>query len=434
MTAPGDPVLPSYPPSYYAATRQQTAGFPPPAGRVRADVAVVGGGYTGVSTALHLAEAGVDVVLLEARRIGWGASGVNGGQLGSGQRWDVDELEAAFGITRARALWELAEEAKALVKERIARHDIACHYRPGILHVAHRPRFVPAYAALAEKLQREYGYDRIEVLDRSRLAEHIGSDRYFGGLYDRGAGHLHPLNLALGLAQAAHEAGARLHEAAPVQRYRRTREGLELETPQATVLAERMVLACNAYINGLEPRIRRYIMPIHNYIIATEPLGKERAQRLLPTDAAVADSKFVVDYFRLSEDGRLLFGGGESYRPDLRRDVKTFVRPFMLKVFPELADVRIDFGWGGTLAVTLPRLPDFGRLDGGRVLYAQGYSGHGVALANLAGRLIAEALLGEPERFDLMASLPVPPFPGGRLLRWPVFVAGMLYYALRDRL
>ncbi len=429
-----EPALPPYPGSWYAASRAGEIGFAPLAGDARADVAVVGGGYTGLSAALHLAEAGVDVVLLEARRVGWGASGVNGGQLGSGQRWDVDELEEAFGRERARALWDLAEEAKALVKERIARHRIPCHFRPGILHVAHKPRFVPRWFALVEKLRRDYGYDEIEALDRHQLAAHIGSDRYYGGTYDRGAGHLHPLNLALGLARAAHEAGARIHEATPVRRYRRAAGGLVLETPQGRVTAERMVLACNAYVDGLEPRVRRRIMPIHNYIIATEPLGEERARRLLPTDAAVADSKFVIDYFRLSHDRRLLFGGGESYRPDLRRDVKTFVRPFMLKVFPELADVRIDFGWGGTLAVTLPRLPDFGRLDGGRILYAQGYSGHGVALANLGGRLIAEALLGEPERFDLMASLPVPPFPGGRLLRWPVFVAGMLYYALRDRL
>lgn len=434
MTASREHALPPYPPSYYAATRTGEIDAPPLAGEARADVAIVGGGYTGVSTALHLAEAGVDVVLLEARRIGWGASGVNGGQLGSGQRWDVDELEEAFGRTRARALWELAEEAKALVRERIARHAIACDYRPGILHVAHKPRLVPACFALADKLRRDYGYEQIEPLDREALADHIGSDRYYGGLLDRGAGHLHPLNLALGLARAAMAAGARLHEGTPVRSYRRVGSDVLLTTPQGRLRSTRLVLACNAHIDGLAPPVARRIMPIHNYIIATEPLGPDRARQLLPGNAAVADSKFVVDYFRLSPDHRLLFGGGESYRPTPRRDIAAFVRRFMLRVFPQLAEVAIDYAWGGTLALTWTRLPDFGRLDGGRVLYAQGFSGHGVALANLAGKLIAEALLGRPERFDLMAALPTRSFPGGRLLRWPLFVAGMLYYALRDRL
>ncbi len=434
MTAPRNATLPSYPPSYYAATRMGEIAAAPLVGDTRADVVVVGGGYTGVSTALHLAEAGVDVLLLEARRIGWGASGVNGGQLGSGQRWDVDELEEAFGRIRARALWDLAEEAKALVKDRIARHGIACDYRPGILHVAHKPRLMPAYCALADKLRRDYGYAEVVPLDRHALADHIGSDRYYGGILDRGAGHLHPLNLVLGLARAARTAGARLHEATPVRRYRRAGRDLVLTTPQGSVRTEQLVLACNAYIDGLAPPVAKRIMPIHNYIIATEPLGRERARRLLPGNAAVADSKFVVDYFRLSADHRLLFGGGESYRPTPRRDIADFVRRFMLRVFPQLTDVAIDYAWGGTLALTWTRLPDFGRLEDGRVLYAQGFSGHGVALANLAGKLIAEALLGQPERFDLMAALPTRPFPGGRWLRWPLFVAGMLYYAMRDRL
>ncbi len=434
MTAARNGTLPAYPPSYYVATRTGEIAADPLVGDTRADVVVVGGGYTGVSTALHLAEAGVDVVLLEARRIGWGASGVNGGQLGSGQRWDVDELEDAFGRIRARALWDLAEEAKALVKDRIARHGIACDYRPGILHVAHRPRFVRTYFALADKLRRDYDYRDILPLDRQALADHIGSDRYAGGLLDRGAGHLHPLNLVLGLAQAARAAGARLHEATPVRRYRQSGSDLILTTPQGSVRAERLVLACNAYIDGLAPAIARRIMPIHNYIIATEPLPPKRARRLLPSNAAVADSKFVVDYFRLSPDHRLLFGGGESYRPTPRRDIADFVRRFMLRVFDQLTDVAIDYAWGGTLALTWTRLPDFGRLEKGRVFYAQGFSGHGVALANLAGKLIAEALLGRSERFELMASLPTRPFPGGRWLRWPLFVTGMLYYALRDRL
>ncbi len=423
-----------YPDSWYAATRTRDPERPAAQGELRTDVLVIGGGYTGLSAALHLAEAGIDVLLVEAGRVGWSASGRNGGQVGSGQRRDQDELERWFGRIRARALWDLAQEAKALVRDLVTRHRIDCDLKPGILTVAHSPKMARWCLEYADKLRREYDYDEIEPLDRDELRHHIGSRIYHGGWLDRGGAHLHPLNYALGLARAAEAAGARIHENTPARRYRREGAGILVETPRARIRAGRLVLACNAHVDGLEPRIARRIMPIHNYIIATEPLGEERARTLIPNDVAVADTKFVIDYYRLSGDRRLLFGGGESYRARLREDVKEFVRPCMLRVFPELKDVRIDYGWGGTLAVTLPRMPDFGRSKDGRVLHAQGYSGHGVALATLAGRLIAEAIAGDDARFQLMASIPVPAFPGGRLLRWPAFVLGMLWFSLQDRL
>ncbi len=423
---------PQHPPSYYAASAHDLAHQPPLDGSTRCDVCVIGGGYTGLSAALHLAERGFDVVLAEAQRVGWGASGRNGGQLCSGQRRDQWALEKTLGTERARQLWDLAEEAKRTVRERIARHAIECDLKPGLLHAAHKPADAEYFARYADKLAGEYGYDRIRAVDRAEMAEMLGTRRYFGGNLDLGAGHLHPLNYALGLARAALAAGVRIFEHTPAQRYDRLTP-TTVTTPRGDIRAEHLVLACNGYLDALEPRVAGRIMPINNYIVATEPLGETRARALIRDDVAVADSKFVIDYFRLSADRRLLFGGGETYRRSFPADIAGFVRPCMLRVFPQLAGVRIDYAWGGTLAITLARLPHFGRLAP-NVYYAQGFSGQGVALTSLAGKLIGEALAGSAERFDLFAGLPTPRFPGGTLLRWPALVLGMLYYALRDRL
>lgn len=422
----------AHPPSYYVATAKGMEAHPRLEGDVRADVCVVGAGYTGLSAALHLAERGYKVVILEAKRIGWGASGRNGGQVGTGQRKEQDELEARHGKDTARLLWDLAEEAKATVHSLIKTHNIECDLKPGILHVAHKASLAPWCFEFAEKLSRDYGYDQITPLSRTDLSAHIGSPVYHGGYLDKGGAHLHPLNYALGLARAAKDKGVQFYECS---RVRRLESGApaKLHTMTGHVVADHVVLACNGYLEGLEPRIAGHIMPINNYIIATEPLGDERAKSLIPNDVAVADTKFVIDYFRLSPDKRLLFGGGETYRRALIEDVPDFVRPYMLRVFPQLADVRIDYGWGGTLAVTMGRMPHFGR-TAANIYFAQGYSGHGVAMATLGGKLIAEALAGTAERFDVFASLPTPRFPGGTLLRSPGFVLGMMYYALRDRL
>ncbi len=422
-----------YPASYYVATARGLDPQPPLEGEHRCDVCVVGGGFTGVAAALHLAERGYQVTLLEAQRIGWGASGRNGGQMSGGQRLDPRSMAGLVGAERARALWQLGEEAKNLVKQRIARHAIDCDLKPGVIGAAIKPSHAEGMQAHARYLRDAYGYPHIRPLSREELRAEVASDRYYGGYLDSDSGHLHPLNYVLGLARAARAAGARVCEMSPVLELARRNGRPLLRSDKGSVAADYVVLAGNAHLGGLEPRIAATVMPINNFIIATEPLGAERARALIANDVAVADSKFVIDYYRLSADKRLLFGGGESYRMNYPKDIPALVRPCMLRVFPQLAAVKIDYAWGGKVAITMNRLPAFGRLDGD-ILYAQGFSGQGVALTTLAGKVIAEAVAGQAERFDLMASIPTPKFPGGTLLRWPSLVVGMLYYSLRDKL
>lgn len=419
-----------YPASWYAASAAPLDRFAPLQGATRADVCIVGGGYTGLSAALHLAQRGLKVVLLEAHRVGFGASGRNGGQVGSGQRLEQDELEQIAGVDAARRLWDLGEEAKALVRRLIDDHAMPCRYAPGIVHACRKPAEVAHARANAEKLQRDYGYDRIEPLGRAALQAILPSDEYCGGDIDRGAGHLHPLNFAIGLAKAAAAAGAQLHEGSTVTDIDQGPRPRVI-TAAGHVEADHVILAANGYLGGLMPQVAARVMPINNFIVATEPLGP-RAASVLRENVAVADTRFVVNYWRLSEDNRLLFGGGESYGyrfPDIAKTV----RGPMLQVYPHLKDTRIDYAWGGTLAITMSRLPCFLRVAP-NILSASGYSGHGVALATLAGKVLAEAVAGKAERFDLMASLPTPRFPGGAALRWPMLVLAMTWYGMRDRL
>jgi gamma-glutamylputrescine oxidase len=371
------------------------------------------------------------VVLLEAHRLGFGASGRNGGQVGSGQRQDQATLERMVGPDDARALWHLAEEAKGWVKDRIARHAIACDWQDGVLHADWRARDVPQTHAHAEKLARDYGYTRIAALDRAGIRAIVGSDAYQGGALDMGAGHLNPLAYALGLARAAAAAGARLFEGATVHHIEPGPK-IAVQTGQGRVLADHVILACNGYLGGLDRATAARVMPINNFILATEPLGA-RAAGVLARPVAVADSKFVVNYFRLTPDRRLLFGGGESYGYRFPRDIAALVRRPMLRVFPQLADVPVSHAWGGTLAITVSRMPAFLR-PAPNLWSASGYSGHGVAIASLAGRILAEAIAGQAGRFDLMARVPARRFPGGTALRSPLLALAMSWFALRDRL
>jgi len=419
-----------YPASYYAATRADLAPFAPLQGECRADVCVIGAGYTGLSAALHLAQAGRRVVVVEAHRVGFGASGRNGGQVGSGQRLDQIALEKIAGRDAAQAYWQIAQEAKTLVRDLIAAHDMPVTFRPGIAHACWHASEMRDTHAYAEKLQRDYGYDQIEPLDQPGIRALVGSPLYKGGEIDWGAGHIHPLNFAVGLARAAVAAGAVIHENSLVTGLQRGAT-VRVQTAQGVVVADQVILACNGYLGDLVPEVAAKVMPINNFMLATEPLG-DRAAGVLARPVAVHDTKFVVNYWRLSDDNRLLFGGGESYGwrfPDL---VQTVMKP-MLQVYPQLAGVPVTHAWGGTLAITLNRLPCFTRVTG-NILSASGYSGHGVALATLAGKLMAEATRGQADRFDLMAALPQPRFPGGVALRWPLLVLAMTWFSLRDRL
>lgn len=419
-----------YPASYYATTAALLAPFPALRGEVRADVCVVGGGYTGLSAALHLAERGFRVVLVEAHRLGFGASGRNGGQVGSGQRLDQVALEKMVGRDDAHRLWDMAEDAKDLVRSLIADHAMPCTFHDGVAHACWSDAEVRDSHAYGEKLRRDYGYDKLQSLDQAGIRALIGSPVYKGGEIDWGAGHVHPLNYAIGLAKAAVAAGAVIHEATHVHHIEHGAKPV-VRTDHGRVVADHVILACNGYLGDLEPKVAAKVMPINNFIIATEPLG-DRAAGILSQPVAVADTRFVVNYWRLSEDNRLLFGGGESYSyrfPDL---IKTVRKP-MLEVYPQLADVRIDYAWGGTLAITMNRMPCFIRPHP-NVLSASGFSGHGVALATMAGRVMAEAVAGQATRFDLMANLPQPRFPGGVAMRWPVLVLAMTWYSMRDRL
>lgn len=423
-----------YPDSYYAATANATAPFAKLEGDQTCDIVIIGGGFTGLSSALHLAERGYDVILLEAHRVGWGASGRNGGQVGSGQRREQDELEQMVGRDDAHKLWDIAEESKDLVKDLIAKHNIQCDWKPGILHADHRARFVEHSHAYAEKLQAEYGYEDIRFVDRDEMRAMLGTEFYHGGSLDTGAGHLHPLNFALGLADAARTASARIFEGAVVTSYENQAGKVTVKTKYGGVVsANKLILGCNGYLDALDDRVAKRVMPINNFVIATEPLGDDLARELIRDDVAVADSKFVINYYRLSADKRMLFGGGETYGYNFPRDIKAFVSPHMLEVYPQLKDVKIDYGWGGTLAITMNRMPFFEKIED-NVFTASGYSGHGVAMATLAGQIMADAVSGTMERFDVMANIKTPVFPGGKMLRFPMLVAAMLWYSIRDKL
>ncbi|WBL32320.1 FAD-binding oxidoreductase [Sinirhodobacter sp. HNIBRBA609] len=420
-----------YPASFYADTRDAAPERAALQGAVQADVCIVGAGYTGLSAALHLAEAGRRVILLEAHRVGFGASGRNGGQIGSGQRLEVTELEKMMGKPAARRLWDLAEEAKALTYDLAARAGVPT-YR-GIAHAALKPSEVAHAHEMAAYLATHYGYDQITPLDRDGLRALIPSERYIGGDIDRGAGHVHPLNLTLGMARLAEAAGAVIHETSVVTgiEHGTGTQKSRVRTAQGHVEAEHVILAANGYLDRLEPKVTARVMPLNNYIVATEPLG-ERARELLTENIAAHDTKFVVNYWRLHED-RLIFGGGESVTYRFPRDISAKARVPMLQVYPQLRDVKITHAWGGTLAITLNRMPYFGR-PSPNCLSASGFSGHGVALATLAGKLMAQAVTATGDGFDVMASVPTYPFPGGGYLRWPILVAGMTFYGLRDKL
>jgi gamma-glutamylputrescine oxidase len=415
--------------SYYVATANPFAPAPLLTGEREADICVIGAGLTGLSAALSAAERGLSVIVLEAGRVGWGASGRSGGQMIPGWRKGATELVEKFGMSEARALFALSREAHELVLARIAKHNIACDLTTnGHLLAASKLRDLTWMAKEVETLRDVMGYDHARMLTREEAISKVDAPSFHGGLLDAGGGHLHPLNYTLGLGGAVRAAGVQIYEHSAAISLQQQLGGVNVRTDHGIVRARHAVLACDALLGDLEPRIADYIMPVAAYQIATAPLAKAP----IADNLAVSDSRFVVDYFRMSADGRLVFGGGERYSRRPPADIAAFVRPFMLRVFPQLANTKIDYAWGGLVSITMTRMPQVGRI--GAVFYAQGYSGQGVLLTAVAGDAIAAAIAGDSARFDRLASLVTPEFPGGAALRSPLHVAGMVYYALRDQL
>ncbi|HEY4942436.1 MAG TPA: FAD-binding oxidoreductase [Rhizomicrobium sp.] len=412
--------------NYYAASAADAPALPRLGGDVRADICVIGGGYTGLSAALHAARAGAKVVLLEAQEIGFAASGRNGGQIHPGHRKEQSALEAWLGTAHARDLWRLSEEARALVFELAAD---GCDLKRGLVIAAHNAQAARNLADDAEYLARYYAYGELRMLDASETALALGTSAYGAARLDAGGGHLHPLKFARRLAAEAVAAGATLFEHSPALAIE---ESAIVRCALGTVTADHVILACDAFSGALAPGLAPYIAHVESFIVATAPLGEALNRAVLPSDAAVADTRHVLDYYRKGADGRLLFAGRESYwtPPD---DIAALVRPRMARVFPALADIAIDYAWRGTVGITRTRMPHFGRLSP-RVLFGHGYSGHGVALSVLGGKALAEAALGDSARFDILARMPPRKFPGGALLRKPMVTAALTMLKLLDAL
>ncbi|MCI1192064.1 FAD-binding oxidoreductase [Calidifontimicrobium sp. SYSU G02091] len=419
--------------SYYAATASREAPFPTLQGDVRADVAVVGGGLAGLSAAIELHDRGFDVVLLEAQDVGWGASGRNGGQAIHGLACDQEVIEQQLGLEEAKRVWAMSIEALDLIRQRIARFAIDCDWRDGYLGVATNERKARELRAWVDRIASVYGYAQTWI-ERADLPNWIASPRYAAGAYDPRSGHLHPLKYSLGLASAAARLGVRIYERSAVTALE-TGDTVRLRTAHGHVSARSVLLAGNVYLQqfapAVAPQLAARIMPVGTYIVATRPLGAERARALIPCGAAVCDTNFVLDYFRTSADHRLLYGGRVSYSTATPMNLAASMRRRMLRTFPQLDGVEVEHAWGGFVDISMNRAPDFGRV-GANVYYLQGFSGHGLALTGLAGKLVAEAIAGDASRFDTFARLKHRPFPGGRLLRMPALVAGMAWYRLRD--
>ncbi|MDG9927469.1 MULTISPECIES: FAD-binding oxidoreductase [unclassified Pseudomonas] len=420
-----------YPQSYYAASANPVPERPALQGETETDVCVIGAGYTGLSTALFLLENGFKVTIVEAAKVGFGASGRNGGQIVNSYSRDIDVIERTVGAKQAQLLGQMAFEGGRIIRERIAQYGIQCDLKDGGVFAANTPKHMK-HLESQKKLWERYGHTQLELLDAKRIREVVDTDSYVGGMLDMSGGHIHPLNLALGEAAAVESLGGVIHEQSPAIRIERGANPV-VHTPGGRVKAKFVVVAGNAYLGNLLPELASKSMPCGTQVITTEPLSDELARSLLPQDYCVEDCNYLLDYYRLSGDKRLIYGGGVIYGARDPADVEAIIRPKMLKTFPQLKDVKIDFAWTGNFLLTLSRLPQVGRI-GDNIYYSQGCSGHGVTYTHVAGKALAEALRGQAERFDAFANLPHYPFPGGRLFRVPFTALGAWYYSLRDKL
>ncbi|HSC18976.1 MAG TPA: FAD-binding oxidoreductase [Rhizomicrobium sp.] len=418
--------------NYYRASLGAGPERPALAGEARADVCIVGGGFTGLSAALHLAQAGARLTLVEGETIGFGASGRNGGQIHTGWRQSQQKLEHWLGEIHARDLWTLCEEAKALVRDLAAQHAIDCMLKGGLVIAAHDRAAARELADDTEDLRARYGYTSARMMDGDETARVLGTEVYPAARFDSGGGHLQPLAFSRGLAQAAEQAGATLCEHTRAKSIEQSAHRARVVCDNGVIDADCVIVACDAFSGELLPALAPYIAHVESFMTATEPLPDHLYERVLPCDAAVADTRHVLDYYRKSEDRRMLFAGREAYFT-LPKNIARMVRPRMEYVYPALKTARTEYAWSGTVGITRTRMPHVGGLSE-RVLFAQGYSGQGVALAPFCGKLLAEAALGRPERFEVLARVPAKPFPGGSALRKPVVAAGLLWFKLLDHL
>ncbi|MFK7699685.1 NAD(P)/FAD-dependent oxidoreductase [Pseudomonas caspiana] len=419
-----------YPQSYYAASANPVPERPQLQGDVETDVCIIGAGYTGLSSALFLLEHGFKVTVLEAAKVGFGASGRNGGQIVNSYSRDIDVIERSVGPEQAQLLGQMAFEGGAIIRERIAKYQIQCDLKDGGVFAAITDKQM-GHLEAQKRLWERYGHTQLELLDKRRIGEMIASEQYIGGMLDMSGGHIHPLNLALGEAAAVESLGGVIYEQSAAVRIERSAHPV-VHTESGRVKARFVIVAGNAYLGNLVPELAAKSMPCGTQVITTEPLSEELASTLLPQDYCVEDCNYLLDYYRLSADKRLIFGGGVVYGARDPANIEAIIRPKMLKAFPQLKNVKIDYAWTGNFLLTLSRLPQVGRL-GDNIYYSQGCSGHGVTYTHLAGKVLAEALRGQAERFDAFAGLPHYPFPGGQLLRTPLTALGAWYYSLRDK-
>ncbi|WP_293760266.1 FAD-binding oxidoreductase [uncultured Aquitalea sp.] len=420
-----------YPDTWYAATSRdrQTERAPLPGDR-DVDVLVVGAGFSGLYTAHNLADKGQSVAVIEASRVGWAASGRCGGQIILGLSCDMGPIEAALGRDGAREVWDLLRWAGGEIRHKIQRHAIDCELADGFLWTSILWQRIKLLCDWQEEAARHYGYDKLQFLTRRELPDHVGSERYVAGLIDPEGGHLHPLKYILGLAAALEAKGVPIYENTRALSYRDHGDGCTVETEHGVIRCRKLVLAANAYIDKLDPTLHRRVMPVGTYMIATEPLPVSLARQLLPSNMAVCDNQFVLDYFRLTADNTLLFGGKCTYSGRTPANLTESMRADMLRVFPQLKGTRISHTWGGHIDITVNRTPDLGQR--GNVYWAQGFSGHGVVPTCAAGKVLADAILGEDHLLRQFMRLSNPAFPGGDLLRVPLQAGGMFYYRLRD--
>lgn len=422
----------AYPPSYYAASRNIIRETKKLEGEVTADIVVVGAGYSGMSTAIHLAESGLKVVVVEAAEVGWGASGRNGGQVVNGLNASLATIGKRYGEKTANFVGGLVQEGAGIIYDWVERYGIDCDLKRGNIYAAYTEQHMRDLEA-KKALWQSHGMNDHELLDREAIRKHIGSDVYAGGMIDHSGAHMHPLNLVLGEAKAFEGLGGVIYEHSPVTKVSQSADSAVVETASGRVTAKTAVVCGNAYLGNVVPQLTSRIMPVSTQMMATAPLGKERAEALLPTGMCVEDVRYILDYFRISADYRLIFGGGVVYGGTDPADVVAKLRPNMDKVFPQLKGERVDFAWSGNFALSFSRVPQMGRL-GNRIYFAHGYSGHGVTGSHLFGRILSEAIRGDFTRFAVFADLPWIPFPGGRMFRAQYSTLGSWWYELKDRL